>query len=351
LETERNSQVSPRTIWTIGLNALAMAAVFYLLYRARVILVIVAVALFLAVAINPAIVWLERRGLRRGLGVLIVFVLIFASIALISFSFVPLLAEQGRSFGRAGPDLIETVRHAPVIQWADERFDLLERLQQELELHAGIVVGSAWGIVTGIFKGIFAFVTVVVMAVFMLLFGGEIFGKGIEQLRPARRSRYVELAERMQKTVGGYVIGTLIVAAIGGVVITIALLILGVPYFLPLGLAMFILGIIPYIGPTLAAILIVGTTFAAAGFVPGIAIAVVFALYQVAENNLLQPLVQRATIKMNPLIIFVVLLIGASLAGILGALLSLPVAGAIQVIIQDVLAHERRPDERAGAGP
>jgi putative heme transporter len=341
LETERRSQVSPWTIWTIGLNVLAMAAVFYLLYRVRVILILVAVSLFLALAINPAVDWLERKGLRRGLGVLTVFVLIFALIGLVAVSFVPLLAEQGRSLAKAAPDLIDTVRHAPVIQWADERFDMMERLQQELELHAGAVVGSAWGVVAGIFRGIFAFVTVVVTAVFMLLFGGDIFGKGIEQLRPARRARYVELAARMQKTVGGYVLGTLIVAAIGGVVITLALLVLGVPYFLPLGLAMFVLGIIPYIGPTLAAILIVGTTLAAGGFVPGIVIAVVFALYQVAENNLLQPLVQQRTIRMNPLIILIVMLIGAVLAGILGALLALPVAGAIQVVIKDVLAHER----------
>lgn len=340
METERRSQVSPRTIWTIGLNTLAMAVVFYFLYRVRAILALAVVALFLAVALNPAIDWLERRGLKRGLGVLAIFFLIFVLVGLISLSFVPIFVEQGQSLAQAAPELIEKIRHAPVIQWADERFDLFDKVEVDLKEHAGTVLGSALGVVTGIFRGIFAFVTVLVMTVFMLLFGGELFGKGLKQIRPSRRFRYLELADRMQKTVGGYVLGTLIVAAIGGVVITVALLILGVPYFLPMGLAMFILGIIPYVGPTLAAVLIVGMTLAAAGVVPGIIMAAVFALYQVIENNLLQTLIQRRTIRMNPLIIFVVFLVGASLAGILGALLALPVAGVIQVVIQDVLAHE-----------
>lgn len=340
METERRSQVSSRTIWTIGLNALAMAVVFYLLYRIRAILALVVVALFLAVAINPAVDWLERRGFGRGLGVLAVFVLIFILVGLISLSFVPIFVEQGHSFAQAAPELVERVRHAPVIRWVDERFDLFDKVEFDLKRHAGTVVRSTLGVVTGIFKGLFAFVTVLVMTVFMLLFGGEIFGKGLKQLRPSYRFRYIELADRMQETVGGYVLGTLIVASIGGVVITVTLLVLGVPYFLPLGFAMFILGIIPYIGPTLAAVLIVGTTLAAAGLTPGIAMVVVFTLYQVIENNLLQPLVQRRTIRMNPLIIFVAFLVGASLAGILGALLALPVAGAIQVVIRDVLAHE-----------
>jgi predicted PurR-regulated permease PerM len=104
---------------------------------------------------------------------------------------------------------------------------------------------------------------------------------------------------------------------------------------------MFILGIIPYIGPTLAAVLIVGTTFAAAGLTPGIVMTVLVVLYQVAENNLLQPLVQRRTIQMNPLIIFLAFLIGASLAGVLGALLALPVAGVIQIVIRDSMLEAK----------
>ncbi|MBE0568868.1 MAG: AI-2E family transporter [Deltaproteobacteria bacterium] len=339
--TEQRSQVSPRTIWTIGLNVVAMAFLFYLLYRIRALLVLVAVAIFLAAAINPAVEWLEQRGLRRGLGILAVFVLLFVLVGLVPLSFVPVLNEQGQSFVQELPELLDRVRKAPMIQWVDSRFDLFGQVEGDLKEYAQTVASSALGVVTGIFKGLFAFGTVLVMTVFMLIFGGEIFGKGLKQLRPSDRPRYIDLAARMQKTVGGYVVGTLIVALIGGIVMTVALLALGVPYFLPLGLAMFILGIIPYIGPTLAAVLIVGTTFAAAGLTPGIVMTAVVVLYQVAENNLLQPLVQRRTIQMNPLIIFLAFLIGASLAGVLGALLALPVAGVIQIVIRDSMLEAK----------
>jgi predicted PurR-regulated permease PerM len=196
------------------------------------------------------------------------------------------------------------------------------------------IVGSVLRLVT-------ATITVAVLATFMLLFGGPLFASLLRWVPPGERTRVDVLAGRMRRSVGGYVSGTLLVAAVGGVVTTLALLILGVPYFLPLGLLMGVLGVIPFVGAALGGILVVGTTFLASGLKAGLVALLIFVLYQQAENHLLQPLIQRKTIRMNPLAIALVMLVGTAFAGILGALLALPVAAATKIVLDEVLVRRR----------
>src|SRR5690606_10871698 len=116
---------------------------------------------------------------------------------------------------------------------------------------------------------------------------------------------------------------------------------LGVPYYLPLGLAMIFLGIIPYVGSAIASVLLIGVTFASQGWKEAAICSAVYVVYQQIENEVLHPVVQRRTIKMNALLIALVMLIGTAAAGVVGALLALPVAGAIQIALGDALAQRR----------
>ena len=136
--------------------------------------------------------------------------------------------------------------------------------------------------------------------------------------------------------------GAVSISLIGGAVTTVTLLLLGVPYFLPLGLVMAVLGLIPFIGAFLGGVLIIGTTFASAGTHAGFIALAVFLVYQQVENHLLQPFIQRRTLRMNPLLIALAMLAGTAFAGILGALLALPVAGALQILAQDLSRAVRR---------
>jgi predicted PurR-regulated permease PerM len=184
-----------------------------------------------------------------------------------------------------------------------------------------------------------AFITVVVLAAFFLAFGKDLFEKALLWLPPRKRGHWEELGLRMHRTVGRYVAGSVFISLIGGVVTTVTLLLLGVPYFLPLGLVMAVLGLIPFIGAFLGGALIIGTTFASAGTHAGLISVAVFLVYQQVENHLLQPFIQRRTLRMNPLLIALAMLAGTAFAGILGALLALPVAGALQILAQDLLAR------------
>jgi predicted PurR-regulated permease PerM len=149
------------------------------------------------------------------------------------------------------------------------------------------------------------------------------------------------VALRIHRCVGRYVAGSVLISLIGGGVTMVTLFLLGVPYFLPLGLMMAVLGLIPFIGAFIGGVLIVGTTFASAGPHAGLIALVVFLAYQQVENHLLQPFIQRRTLRMNPLLIALAMLAGTAFAGILGALLALPVAGAVQILAQDMLARRQ----------
>lgn len=335
MEPQGKSRVSAKTVWVVGLNVSALVVVLLVLYRIRQLLILLTVAAFLAMALNPAVRLVQRLRVRRGIAVAVVFTFTIVVFGLAVVSFVPVFVEQGQNLVQAAPELVEQLRNNSVAQSLDQKFGLIDRARAAVQDHLSAVAGSIFGVVKGFFRGLFGFGTVVVVTLFMLVFGGDVFDGAVALLDPVSGRSVRHVATRAQEKVGRYVIGAIVVASIGGTITGISLVILGVPYFVPLAVAMAILGIIPYAGPTLGGVLVVGTTFAAAGVSEGLVMLAVFLAYQVTENNLLQPFVQRRTIRMNPLVIILVLLVGTELAGVLGAVLALPVAGTAQVVLEE----------------
>ncbi|WP_224244833.1 AI-2E family transporter [Hyalangium gracile] len=335
------SQVSPRTVWTVGLNVLGLLGLLMLLRAASGALSWVLVALFLALAAQPLVAWLERHGIRRGLSVALLFLGSLGLLAALLTTFVPMVLEQGRGLVTALPGLIESLRHQGWMEQLDARFGLFDRMAEELRQGLPGAAMPVLGVVTGILHRVAAFITVVVLAAFFLAFGKELFDTAMLWVPPDKRTHWYQLALRIHRTVGRYVAGSFFISLIGGVVTTVTLALLGVPYFLPLGLVMAVLGLIPFIGAFLGGMLIVGATFATVGSHAGFISLGVFLAYQQVENHLLQPFIQRRTLRMNPLLIALAMLAGTAFAGILGALLALPVAGAVQVLAQDMLARRQ----------
>jgi predicted PurR-regulated permease PerM len=335
------SQVSPRTVWTVGLNVLGLLALVTLAREVVGVLSWVLVALFLALAANPLVAAFERKGLRRGLAVALVALAGVGLVAALLTTFVPMAVDQGRALVGAAPGYIESLRHKGWLEDLDARYDIFDRAAAELRRQIPGAAMPVLGVVTGILHHVAAFITVVVLAAFFLAFGRELFDRALLWVHPSKRAHWRQIAVRMNRSVGRYVAGSFLISLIGGGVTTVTLLLLDVPYFLPLGLAMAVLGLIPFIGAMLGGILVVGTTYASAGPRAGLITLVVFLLYQQVENHLLQPFIQRRTLRMNPLLIALAMLVGTSFAGILGALLALPVAGAVQVLMLDWLARRQ----------
>jgi predicted PurR-regulated permease PerM len=193
-------------------------------------------------------------------------------------------------------------------------------------------------------KGIITFivgtVTVIFLTLFMLLEGPSWIDRAFTLVPERSRPRWRSVGHDIYKTVGGYVTGNLLISLIAGASTTIVLLVMGVPYAVALGLVVAILDLIPLAGATIAAV-IVGIVAFLHGIPAGIVVVTFFILYQQLENHILQPLVYGRTVQLSPLVVLMSVLIGSQVAGVLGALAAIPVAGAIQVILRDWLAYRK----------
>jgi len=350
---ERVVRFRATTILTVLALTIAVVLLLQLVWVARQVLTWLLIALFLALALNPLVEWFQRHGIRqRGLASAVTFLLALGAIVGLSALFIPTLVDEANGFVRAFPNYVRDITEGRgELGRLAERYDLVERLQASVqEGGASRVLGlssTALALTKSIVTLIVAVVTIAFMTFFMLLEGPQWLERIYSVLPDDSRDRWRGVGDKIYRTVGGYVTGNLFISFIAGTATTVLLLILGVPYAFALGLLVAILDLIPLAGATLAAIIVSSVAFLD-GTLNGIIVLVFFVLYQQLENHVLQPLVYSRTVQMSPLAILISVLIGAELAGVVGALAAIPVAGTLQVLVLAGL-EERR--SRQGAKP
>jgi predicted PurR-regulated permease PerM len=284
---------------------------------------------------------MRSRGLASGTACLIVLV----AIAGIGYAFIPTLIDNVNNFVDAAPGYVHDLTHGRGrLGFLETKYHVVERLEHYVK-HGGAkkllgLSGAAVSVTKGVLNFIVGAVTVAFLTFFMLLEGPD-WMERLYGLMPAEsQPRWRTVGHDIYRQVGGYVTGNLAISVIAGSLATIALLILGVPFAVALGLVVGLLDLIPLVGATLAAVIVVAVAFLHSP-TAGIVMIVFFVLYQQFENHVLQPLVYHRTVALSPLVILISVLIGAELAGVLGALAAIPVAGAIQVLILDFLRARR----------
>jgi predicted PurR-regulated permease PerM len=327
---------------------IATAAALKVIIVSRHILAWVLIALFFALALNPAVERLERRfGGRRGLATAAVLLAAIGAIAAIGALLIPTLVDQVSGFATKVPDYVhDLTKGRGRLGFLQTKYHLVDRVRQALS-HNGAkklfgLTGTAVGVAKGVINFVVATVTIVFMTFFMLVEGPNWTERFFNLLRPESRPRWRGVAHEIYRTVGGYVTGNLLISLIAGVSTAVVLLVMGVPYSVALGLIVGILDLVPLAGATIAGI-IVGLVAFLHSVPAGIVVVVFFIVYQQIENHVLQPLVYGRTVQLSPLVVLISVLIGAELAGVLGALGAIPLAGALQVILVDYLEHRRRP--------
>jgi predicted PurR-regulated permease PerM len=341
----RPPRVRPRDVWTVIWVVLVVAAGLLVLYEIRRILVWLLVAAFVAAVLSPAVSILERRGLRRGLAVAVVTIGLVLIIGALVYLFVRPLAAQSIEFAQNLPETVDRVQQVPLVRQALERFNIEQSVEQASPDLPQRLLGLSGPLVSA-FASVAAFlvalISVVVLAVFLLLYGPQFVDTGLKLIgERTKRERLRRLGGRSLQAVSGWVAGNVLTSVVAGIATTVVLLIAGVPYGVLLGLWVAFADLIPLVGATLGAIPAVIIAFTVS--IPvGIAVIIFFVLYQQFENHVLQPAVYGKTIKLNPFLVLLAILVGVELAGFLGALLALPLAGIIQIVVLDVL------DERGG---
>jgi predicted PurR-regulated permease PerM len=341
---ERLVRFRLRTVLSLLGTIIAVAVVLEVIWVARHILTWILISLFLALALNPAVGWFQRHGLkRRGAAAAVTFLLAIGFFVAIGFTFVPTLVNQVNDFVQKLPDYTHDITHGRGrLGFLETKYHIQERIQKAVSEGGATKVLGLSGVAISVAKGVItivvASVTIIFMTFFMLLEGPLWVERFYGLVPAASQPRWRKVGDDIYRTVGGYVTGNLLISLIAGGLTTVVLLIMGVPYAVALGLIVAILDLIPLAGATIAAILIGVVAFLHS--VPaGIVVVVFFILYQQVENHLLQPLVYGRTVQLSPLTVLISILIGAELAGVVGALGAIPVAGSIQVLLLDWREH------------
>jgi predicted PurR-regulated permease PerM len=327
-------------VWTVGLNVLAIVALGLVLYQLRPMLALLAISLMLALALDPLVGLFERLRLSRAWSVMLALLSVMGLLALIGLTIVPMMVAQVSSLMASLPGAIDGVRDSTWLSSLDERYGVRSVVERQLLSLSGSVAGSVAGsaieVLSSTLGGLVTMIAVLTLAVFGLLSGKHLFEQGLQWVRPEKREDLRSLVVDMRQAVSGYLVGVVLICALGGVVTGLSTYLLGVPYFLALGLLYLLLGFIPYIGSLLVAVTVSLTTLATVGLRRALIALAICLIYQQIEGNVVQPLIQKRTLKMNPLLIAIVVIVGAMLMGVLGGVLALPVAAALQVVLQRV---------------
>jgi len=354
LAPERVVHFRPRTVLTVLAVLLGIGVGLYVLWISRQVISWILVALFLALALNPAVEWLQRRWLRRrGLSVGVAYVGALVLAAGIAAAFVPTLVDQVNNFADAVPGYVDDLtKGRGRLGFLETRYHIVEKVRSAIQ--AGNAerllgaTGTAISVTRSVVTAIVATVTVLFMTLFMLLEGPAWVQRVYGLLPPERRPRWEAVGREIYRTIGGYVTGNLLISLIAGITSGVLLLAVGVPYAAALGLVVALLDLIPLAGATLAAIIVTLVAFAANGLTAGVIVLVFFVVYQQLENHVIQPVVYGRTVQLSPLAVLIAVLVGAQVAGILGALGAIPIGGAIQVLLVDWQRRRRPADVPVG---
>jgi predicted PurR-regulated permease PerM len=354
----RQEGPSTRTVVRIVAIVVACGLALYVIYRLRTPISWVLLAAFIAVAASGPVNRLNRR-MPRGAAIAVVYGGIILTPIVIGAILIPPLIEAGTNLVNDLPgyaqDLEETFSENETLADLNRDYDLtgkLEGLAEDAAGQAGTAAGTLADIGGGIVSSLFAVVTILVLSMFLVSRGRRWIDHVVDR-RPPREAESIRRAlDAMGFAVGGYVGGALAQATVAGIAAFIFLEILGIPSPLALAVVIAIFDVIPLVGATIGAV-IVGIVIAFAGDLPGdlIAWAVFAVAYQQFENYVVQPRIQSRAVNVDPFVVVIAALFGGTLLGVIGALVAIPVAAAMQIGFREYLRYRREHPEVSPDAP
>ena len=332
------ASVSWRLITKVILVAAATVGGLYLLYQIRNVVGLLLIAAFFALAIAPAVNWLDRRRFPRVAAILLVYLSIGGAIFGIGLLIVPPMVNGVENLSQDAPGYVDDLRHNETFRKYDDRYGITQKLKDQadqLPSKLGDAAGTLQDVTVGVFSSFVQLFAILVLTFFLLMEGPEMLAWFYAQLPDDRERRLRVIATDVSEAISGYVFGNVVISVLAGLVTYATLRVLGIPFAFPLAILFAFLDLVPLVGATIGGIL-VGIVVAFFDF-PGdlIVWAAVTIGYQQIENYLIQPYVYGKAVQVHPLVVIIAILIGAALLGILGALLAIPIAASVQSVVRD----------------
>ena len=339
---------SPFYVGFVGAFGVLIAyGLFRALGQLTQVMTLLVVAFFLTLALNPLVEALSGRGLRRPLCVAIVFVGLVAVFTALGFLVVPPVVQQGGLLADNAPTLLDDLVQNRLIQDFDSQYHVVDKFQVEFEklVTDGNFMSGVFGGVLGAGKalasGFFAFLTVLVLTLYFLSSLPRVKNAAYGLVPSSRRERFISLSEEIMRRVGSYAIGQVAVATINAVLSWIMMTIVGIRYAAVLAVVVGFLGLIPMVGASLGAAIVFLVALLDDPTKAVIALAY-YVVYQQLENYWIAPKIMQRTVSVPGAVTVVAALAGATLLGMLGALLAIPVAAGLLLIYEEVLLPRQR---------
>lgn len=336
---EHQARWPPLTYWAkVAATILVVLGLARLVLVVGPVLILILISMVLAIGFQPAVEWLERRGLKRGwavaLGILLGMLLAGGFLWLV----LPDIVRQASELAEAVPGyLADLQRGEGFLSEAIREFDLIQRVQ---DLGARLPA-TALGILGGLASFVFSALTVLILTIYFTVNMPRMRAGVARLLRPGgEREEFEAILLRSTEQVGGYVLGQLVVISIAGVAAFIALAIIGVPFAAAIAFFVAVLDLIPTIGAIIAAVL-ASAVAAFQGIPQLVATAAYFLIYQQIENYFIQPRVMGRTINMSAALVIIAVLIGGTLLGPVGAILAIPMAAIVKVVLHELFVEDR----------
>ena len=334
--------VSTRSPFRIGFTAALGVALAYGLVHAlitiRSVLVLLLIAAFLAVGLNPAVEFFQRRGLRRGRAVAVVLVLVLLVFAGVLYAIVPPIVEQSQQFATQAPQYLKDLERNRTVASLDRRFHFLKQLTATVKSPATVnqAFGGVLGVGKVVFSAVFSTLTVLTLMLYFMSSLPTMKHSALRALPRSRRARVGLLLDDILERIGSYVAGCLTIAACAGALTFVVLEVTGVPYPLALTLVVVVTDLVPVIGATIGAVAVTLAAFTVS--IPvGVGVGLYYLAYQQVENFLIYPRIMQRSVDVSPAATIVAVLVGGSLLGVLGALLAIPIAAAVQLVMLEVI--------------
>lgn len=338
--TAARERPSNGTIVRIVLVVTGMGLLFMGIYTVRHILLLVFVAAFLAVGLDPAVRRLEKMGMRRSFAISAIFLGTLGFIAAFIAAVIPPLVEQIAEFATNLPNYVRDLaeNNPRIREWINSN-DIPAKLQEavsDIPKVIGGSLGNVVGIAGSVLSALFNGLTVMILTIYFLSSLSHIREGSLKLVPKSRRENFKDLLDPILEKIGGYIAGQLSVALLAGILAFIFLMIAGVPFPVALALWVAISALIPMVGATLGAIpAVIVAFFTSTGL--GVATLIYFIIYQQVENYVIAPRIMTRAVDISPAAVLLSALIGGSLLGFVGALMAIPAAASLKLIFQEVV--------------
>src|SRR5215213_4097964 len=346
-----------RTVAIALLTAVVVLGALFLLWQVRTFVGWFVIALFLAAVLNPAVNWLQRRHrlIKRPLAIGLTYLGLVVALLFVVGIFLPVLVDQVNGLTKfvtaaaqapEGPtEYIKGIAKQNGLGGLFERFsNQLDELRKQLGELLRNLFSSTGAIAVSVAGLVAALATILTLTFFLLLGSERYVNAGVGLFPEAHRPLVRRLLEQSAGAISGYITGNLAISVICGVITFVVLLILGMPYAAPLALLVAVLDLIPLVGATLGGALLVVVGLFVEPW-KALVLLVFVLVYQQVESNFFQPMVYSKAVQLNGLVILIALLVGGQLLGIPGALLAIPVAEIIRIVVTELRDYRRTTQE------